>query len=103
MKLKNTISITLAMILGVIFYTPAFAEETPRTGDMNGDQAITMEDAKALLDACVIDQIVENEKPLIERFPFADINEDGEITITDAKYILDYAAYQLAMNPRDML
>ena len=99
MKTTRILSAVLAGILGLPCCTlPAGAAE-PGTlkGDLNCDGAVTLSDAKLLLDVLVQNLTAETPVSVETVYPNADINENGTADTTDAKYILDYAVYSSTM------
>lgn len=67
-------------------YVPKSVIKTLLYGDVNGDQKVTISDAKLVLMHIVGRSFTENQKKL------ADVNKSNNISITDAKWILQNVA-----------
>lgn len=73
-----------------------------QTGDVNGDETISVEDAVAVLEyyakntAGLTPNFADDENQNAAIIEAADVNEDGMISIDDAVYILTYYAKQAA-------
>lgn len=71
-----------------------YPENTPQTaavkGDLNGDSAISADDAQAVLQAYVRTLAGFSSGLTAEQFVSADVNDSGTVDISDAQFILIY-------------